>query len=92
MTSVASFREEYGAEVAAARNRAADLVELGHADVAAVILAAYRSFFSMLGREIDAFEDRLADDLATIIRLRADPAALVKALRSMPTPTPTQHL
>jgi len=92
MTSVASFRERYAAETAAVRNRAADLVERGHPDTAAIILAANRSFFSMLGRELDAFEDRLADDLATIIRLRADPAALVKALRSMPTPTPTQHL
>ena len=92
MTSVASFREEYGAEVAAVRNRAADLVEHGHADDATVILAAYRSFFSMLGRELDAFEDRLSDDLAAIARLRADPAGLVKALRSMPTPSYTQHL
>ena len=92
MTSVASFRERYGAEVAAVRNRAADLVERGHADQAAVILAAYRSFFSMLRRELDAFEDRLADDLATIIRLRADPAALVKALRSDARPSPAPNL
>jgi len=92
MTSVASFRERYAAETAAVRNRAADLVERGHPDTAAIILAANRLFFSMLGRELDALEDRMSDDLATIIRLRADPAALVKALRSTPMPSYTQHL